>query len=341
MIIHLILYLCFNQILSTMQKIYFITLLILTSCFEMNAQNSNAATDLNCGVVNISVCNIRKEGKFTSGMETQGLLGMPIKVLNHKGWYEIQTPDDYTGWVHRKAITPMTEQGLKDWNQAEKVIITAKAGTAYEKPDCNSQPVSDVVAGNRLKWIDTTDGYYKVAYPDNRIAFIPKELGMREGEWRNSISQHPDSIVKTAYSLMGVPYLWAGTSTKGVDCSGFVRTVLLMHDVIIPRDAWQQALVGQRLEIAPDCSNLEPGDLVFFGSRGTDVAKDKVSHVSFYVGNERFIHSMGDVYVSGLNPNDSLYDAYNKGRLLYANRILPYINKEKDINTTETNSYYK
>ena len=50
------------------------------------------------GVVSVSVCNMRAEGKFTSGMTTQALLGMPVKVLQYTGWYEIQTPDDYTGW---------------------------------------------------------------------------------------------------------------------------------------------------------------------------------------------------------------------------------------------------
>ena len=60
------------------------------------------------GVVHISVCNLREEGKFTSGMSTQALLGMPVKVLQYNGWYEIQTPDDYTGWVHRMVITPMS-----------------------------------------------------------------------------------------------------------------------------------------------------------------------------------------------------------------------------------------
>nr|WP_293662931.1 SH3 domain-containing protein [uncultured Phascolarctobacterium sp.] len=100
------------------------------------------------GVVHISVCNLREEGKFTSGMSTQALLGMPVKVLQYNGWYEIQTPDDYTGWVHRMVITPMSKERYDEWNRAEKIVVTSHYGFAYEKPDESSQPVSDVVAGN-------------------------------------------------------------------------------------------------------------------------------------------------------------------------------------------------
>ena len=87
------------------------------------------------GVVHISVCNLREEGKFTSGMSTQALLGMPVKVLQYTGWYEIQTPDDYTGWVHRMVITPMSKERYDEWNRAEKIVVTSHYGLAYEKPD--------------------------------------------------------------------------------------------------------------------------------------------------------------------------------------------------------------
>lgn len=85
-------------------------------------------------------------------MSTQALLGMPVKVLQYTGWYEIQTPDDYTGWVHRMVITPMSKEQYDEWNRAEKIVVTSHYGFTYEKPDDDSQTVSDVVAGNRLKW---------------------------------------------------------------------------------------------------------------------------------------------------------------------------------------------
>ena len=231
------------------------------------------------GVVHISVCNLREEGKFTSGMSTQALLGMPVKVLQYNGWYEIQTPDDYTGWVHRMVITPMSKERYDEWNRAEKIVVTSHYGFAYEKPDESSQPVSDVVAGNRLKWEGSKGHFYQVSYPDGRKAYLSKSISQPEAEWRASLKQDVESIIETAYSMMGIPYLWAGTSSKGVDCSGLVRTVLFMHDIIIPRDASQQAYVGEHIDIAPDFSNVKRGDLVFFGRKATAERKEGISHV--------------------------------------------------------------
>ena len=284
---------------------------------------------------------MRKEGKFTSGMETQALLGMPVKVLQYKGWVEIQTPDEYTVWAHRKGIVPMSAEKLKAWNEAPKVVVTSFYGTTHEQPNESSQTVSDVVASNRLVYDGEMGDYYKVIYPDGRSAYLSKSLAVPEAEWRSGVKQDAESILNTAYTLVGFPYLWAGTSVKGVDCSGFVRTVLRMHDIIIPRDAWQQALIGERLEITPDYSDWQPGDLVFFGRRGQDGESDAVSHVGFYVGNQRFIHSIGAVHVGSFNPEDSLYDESNTKRLLYAGRILPYINKMEGMNTTATNAFYQ
>jgi cell wall-associated NlpC family hydrolase len=135
--------------------------------------------------------------------------------------------------------------------------------------------------------------------------------------------------------------MWGGTSTKGVDCSGFIRTTLLMHDIIIPRDASQQAYKGQHLDIAPDFSNLQPGDLLFFGTRATAGRKEQVHHVGMYIGNRHFIHSIGWVHLSSFNPKDEDYDGYDLNRLLFAARILPYINKQDGLNTTDHNSFYK
>ena len=113
-----------------------------------------------------------------------------------------------------------------------------------------------------------------------------------------------------------------------------------MHDIIIPRDASQQAYVGEHIDIAADFSNLQPGDLIFFGRKATPERKERVVHVGMYIGGKRFIHSQGDVHISSFDLADELFDEYNLGRLLFATRVLPYINKEASLNTTKTNPFY-
>lgn len=293
------------------------------------------------GVVNLSVCNLHVMPDFASEMTTQALLGMPVRLLQQEGWYRVQTPDNYIAWVHRGAVTPMTREELAEWNRAEKIVVTAHYGFVYSRPDCSSQPVSDVVAGNRLKWEGTKGAFYRVAYPDGRRGYISCSMATAESKWRAGLKQDAASIIRTAHTLTGIPYLWAGTSSKGVDCSGFIRTILFMHDIIIPRDASQQAYVGEHIDIAPDFGNLLPGDLIFFGRKATPGRKERVIHVGMYIGDKRFIHSQGDVHVGSFDPQDPLFDEYNLGRLLFATRMLPFVNKESSLNTTASNPYYR
>ncbi|MCC8187827.1 MAG: NlpC/P60 family protein [Bacteroides sp.] len=293
------------------------------------------------GVVNLSVCNIRIQDDFSSEMVTQALMGMPVRILDKKSWYRIQTPDDYIGWVHSAGVYPMTKEEYDEWNRAEKVIVTSHYGFVNQNPDLRSQTVSDVVSGDRFRLEGSEGAFYRIRYPDGKQGYLSKSSGMPETAWRKLLRQDADAIIQTAHTLLGVPYLWAGTSAKGIDCSGYVRTVLYLHDIIIPRDASQQAYVGEHIEIALDFSNLQPGDLIFFGRKATPERKERVVHVAISLGGKKFIHSQGDVRINSFDPADEVYDEYNLNRLLFATRILPYIDKEDPaLNTTETNPYY-
>ena len=168
------------------------------------------------------------------------------------------------------------------------------------------------------------------------MGYISTKDAQTESGWRKNLKQTPEAILATAQSMLGFPYIWAGMSPKGTDCSGFVRTVLFMHDIIVPRDAGPQARVGQRIGRMED---LAPGDLVFFG-RWKENGTPGVSHVGFYLGEGRFIHSLGLVKIGSFRPEDPLYDAYNTGRYLFGGRVLPYIGQDPEIQTTLTNPYY-
>ncbi len=75
--------------------------------------------------------------------------------------------------------------------------------------------------------------------------------------------------------------------------------------------------------------SLRVGDLLFFGRRGADGAKDRITHVGIYIGNGRMVHSSQIVRVNSLVPGEP--DFYeNAGRLLSAVRIIGHEKETRD-----------
>lgn len=295
----------------------------------------------NWGIINVSVCNMRVDGDYDAGMATQGLLGMPVRIVKDEDWLQVETPEGYISWVHPRSVYKVSRERLTKWNAEPQIVVTALWSLVYSQPNRSSQVVSDVVASDRLKHVGGIGAYYKVLYPDGRIGYVLKHDAEPIDKWRKHLRYDVASILQTAHTLIGFPYMWGGMSSKGVDCSGFVRTVLMMHDIIIPRDASQMARKGQHIDIADDFSNVRPGDLLFFGSKATMTDSARVNHVAIYLGNKRFIHSLGMVQTASFDPNDKDYDAYDYNRLLWAQRIMPYINKVPGLFTTDNCEFYK
>lgn len=91
-----------------------------------------------------------------------------------------------------------------------------------------------------------------------------------------------EDVEDIAKSLLGVRYVYGGTTTSGLDCSGFVQFVYKKMGVVLPRTASQQARVG--LSVSKD--ELRKGDLVFF-----ETVSAGISHVGIYIGDGQFIHA--------------------------------------------------
>lgn len=300
--------------------------------------------DKTMGVVKISVANLRDEPKHSAQLVTQATLGMPLKVYKKQGgWYYIQTPDGYLGWVDYGGIANKTKEEFSEWKSAEKLIYLKPFGSSHEKPDNNSQSVTDLVAGDILELLSEENGFFKAKYPDGREAFIAKAEAQPYQNWLSSLEMEKEDLVETSKKLMGLPYLWGGTSPKGVDCSGFTKTVYFLNGMVIPRDASQQIQTGKIVDSTRNFDNLIAGDLLFFGRPATDSTSERVVHVGMWIGENQFIHSMGDVHLSTMDTTAADFDEYNYNRYLRSKRVfnetddqLIYL-KQKDI-FTDSNS---
>ena len=267
-------------------------------------------------VVRLSVCNMRKTGDYDAEMISQALLGTGVKVFSTGKFNEIETPDGYRGWVHEEAISILDDAGYSGWEKAEKIIVTAMTGLVYSEPCESSSTISDIVGGDRLEYLGTKGSWLRAGFPDGRVGYIRRADAVRESLWRRSLRKDGDAIAETALRFLGFPYIWGGMSPKGADCSGFVRAVLWMHDIVIPRDSGPQADFCEKVPI----DQLRKGDLIFFGRMKDGVLTDRVNHVGLWLGDGRYIQSLGIIKISSLNPDDSLYDPVTAPRALYGGR---------------------
>ncbi len=99
---------------------------------------------------------------------------------------------------------------------------------------------------------------------------------------RSSRSATIRKLLRVAYKMKGVPYVFGGMSPYGFDCSGFIKYTFAHAGVSVPRSSYHQYRYGQPVKL----NDLRVGDLVFFSTSGPGA-----SHCGIYVGNGKFIHA--------------------------------------------------
>jgi hypothetical protein len=293
------------------------------------------------GIINLSVANIRSKPDDRAELTSQALLGTPVKILKKSsGFFLVQTPDEYIGWTDDEGVSSMNKNQLDDWLTSEKIIYTTEFGFSYSEPNEYSVRVSDLTAGNVLMKLGEQKDFINTKYPDGRIAFIKKTECQNFSKWINKKDATSEDILHTAQSFMGIPYLWGGTSAKGMDCSGFTKTVYFLNGIILERDANQQSFQGELVDTKDGFEKLLPGDLLFFGSQATDSTKERITHVGIYMGDYKFIHASGKVKINSFDRNASNFSEYRLKHFVRAKRYLNSIGKN-NLYTIMQNKFYR
>jgi peptidoglycan endopeptidase LytE len=118
-------------------------------------------------------------------------------------------------------------------------------------------------------------------------------------------------VLRVASRYLGRAYRYGGSSARGFDCSGFALYVYRSVGIHLPHSARAQAKRGKPVAR----HQLQPGDLVFFRTRGRHI-----SHVGIYIGDGKFIHASS---ARGRVRIDSLEKGYYKQRYAGARRLCP------------------
>lgn len=224
---------------------------------------------------NLAIVPLRFEPSDRSELVTQVLFGEIFTILEQASkWSKIKLANDgYEGWIDNKQFIIITEQQYKKISDSAKFYCADLID--YITGDNTLLPIS---LGSDLSFLEFTDINFKnLRFDGHMITGI----------------QPKTNLLQTAFLYLNAPYLWGGKTPFGIDCSGLTQMVYRLNGYNIPRDASQQAKIGEPLSFIEES---EVGDLAFF-----DNEEGHIIHVGIIMENNYIIHAHGKVRIDRLD----------------------------------------
>lgn len=239
---------------------------------------------MNKGICSVSVAPVRAAASDTAEMVTQLLFGESCDIIEvEDNWTYIRIHwDGYQGWMDTKQLRPVPE-----------ALINERRTILLPKP---------------FSVENTAEGQLLLS--------MGSEIDSEKAQDHQTKLPERKSIVSTARGFLHTPYLWGGRSYFGIDCSGLVQIVFKIHGVKLPRDAYQQAEVGEVLSFVGES---KPGDLAFFENEA-----GKITHVGIMLDDQNIIHAHGKVRIDTLD-SVGIYNAdlrKHTHKLRFVRRVL-------------------
>lgn len=214
-----------------------------------------------------------------------------VEADTGSGWYKVNY-DGESGYMSADYLSfsetmDLTAQG---WVDGSDVRMRAAAGTDSEIVRVTTYGESVEILGVDGEWYKVSAGGKTGYIRGDYVSFT--EPDPSQAPAAGSIGEQ---IVAFAEQFLGTPYVWAGSSPSGFDCSGFVSYIFKNFGYTVNRTAASMYTNG----VAVDKSELQIGDAVFFAS-----SSESIGHVGIYIGDGEFIHSSsgcGYVTISGLD----------------------------------------
>ena len=226
--------------------------------------------------------------------QTQALYGAPVTVLAQDGaWSQVvvprqPTPRDsrgYPGWIPTAQLTTSSSFTSAVTHHSFALVDRGITTGLYADKRLRHRVLS-LSINTRLPVLRRSARALLVATPDDGHKWLPRSRASVHRSERSIHRPTGRALVRTAKTFLHQPYVWAGRSSFGFDCSGLTGTVYQVHGITIPRDSGPQAQDPRARRVAK--KNLRPGDLLFY-SHSADAGD--IYHVAMYAGHGRMIEA--------------------------------------------------